>query len=173
MFSIVKPMLVLFLTASLTVAMLAYVHAVTQGPIESRNKAIQEKTMREVLPQATGFTKLDGDYPGNIDTVYEGTASGQTVGYVVALSPEGYGGKINMMVGIGKDENVITGMRVVRHSETPGLGAQAANEKFYGQFTKKALIPVTIDAITGSTITTRAITEAVNEAIAWFLGEGM
>jgi electron transport complex protein RnfG len=83
-----------------------------------------------------------------------------------------------MMVGILATEAKISGMRVLRHTETPGLGANAVREDFYRRFENKYLVPLTvvrtspganeIQAITSSTITTRAITNAVNEAIAWY-----
>jgi electron transport complex protein RnfG len=96
------------------------------------------------------------------------------------LAPSGYSGAINMMVGISSVENKVTGMRVLKHSETPGLGAHAVYEKFYSRFIGKNLVPLNvvkiptgnaneIEAITAATITTRAITEAVNEAIEWYL----
>jgi len=113
--------------------------------------------------------------------VYEGVGGdGEKAGYVVALSPEGYSGKIDMMVGISSAGETVTGMRVLRHTETPGLGAMAVRESFYGKFDGRSLTPLTvvksapgeneIDAITSATITTRAITGAVNEAITWYGG---
>ncbi|MCL2233439.1 MAG: FMN-binding protein, partial [Treponema sp.] len=100
------------------------------------------------------------------------------LGYVLALSPVGYSGNIDLMVGISARDEKITGVRILRHSETPGLGALAARESFYRRFDNRPLIPLTvvrsspgeheISAITSSTITTRAITNAVNEAINWY-----
>jgi electron transport complex protein RnfG len=88
-----------------------------------------------------------------------------------------------MMVGISKAEEKITGMRVVKHSETPGLGALAVNQSFYSQFDGRKLSPLRvvrtspgendIEAITAATITTRAVTNAVNLAIEWYNGGGL
>jgi len=70
-------------------------------------------------------------------------------------------------------------MRILRHTETPGLGAFATREEFFRKFDNKKLQPLKvvrtpasaddeIQAITGATITSKAVTGAVNEAIGWF-----
>ena len=83
-----------------------------------------------------------------------------------------------MLVGIAAAENNIAGIRVLSHSETPGLGALAVRESFYRSFDGLKLAPLRvvksspeigeIEAITSATITTKAITDAVNEAIEWY-----
>ena len=100
------------------------------------------------------------------------------IGYVVQLSPAGYSGAIDMMVGISSVKNELTGMRILKHSETPGLGALAVKESFYGKYDGRKLLSLNvvraspgendIEAITGATITSRAVTNAVNEAIRWY-----
>ena len=178
---VVKPSLTLFITAMITIALLSVVHALTLEPIERQKQRTQEAAMREVLPQADTYTEIPAEIFGSITAVYEGVGGdGEKAGYVVALSPEGYSGKIDMMVGISSAGETVTGMRVLRHTETPGLGAMAVRESFYGKFDGRSLTPLTvvksapgeneIDAITSATITTRAITGAVNEAITWYGG---
>jgi len=136
--------------------------------------------MREVLPGDFIFREIPAEKSGSIVAVYEGRNGGDPAGYVVLLSPTGYSGNIDLIVGISVPAEKITGMRVLRHSETPGLGALAVNEYFFRRFDGRALIPLgvtrstpgehEIAAITSATITTRAITNAVNEAIEWYLG---
>jgi electron transport complex protein RnfG len=193
---ILKPALSLFIIAAVVTALLGIVHTLTLDPIDKKNKAAQEKAQKEVLPQAGDFRKIiPGEGApsgassgasrgtGNIVSIFEGLSEGVTVGYVIELDPAGYSGKIRMMVGISKTDNKITGMRILRHTETPGLGARAVHEKFYRQYDGKQLVPLKIvkaspgnagadeiEVITGSTITTRAITNAVNEAIQWYNG---
>lgn len=172
---VTKPALILFLIAAIVTSLLSLVHAVTLEPIAEQAKRTQEKTMREVLPQATEFGELSIRSPENVVAAFAGRADGERIGYVIELAPEGYSGKINMMVGISTVDNVITGMRVLKHTETPGLGALATKEKFYSQYDNRPLSPITvvkagaregeIDAMTSATITTKAITDAVNEAI--------
>ena len=177
---IIKPALTLFITAVITISALSVVYSLTLEPIRLQAERTQENAMRAVLPQATEFKRLDDvQLSGSITGIFEAINGGESAGYVVALSPAGYGGNIDMMVGISAQEEKITGMRILRHSETPGLGALAARESFYQRFDGKALVPLTvvrsstaaanqISAITSSTITSTAVTKAVNEAIEWF-----
>ena len=101
-------------------------------------------------------------------------AQGKTVGYCIKVEPSGFGGKISMMVGIGTDGE-IQGVKITSMSETPGLGAKA-DDNWLSQFTgKKANISVIksgtakdseINAISGATITSKAVAEGVNIASA-------
>jgi len=182
---ILKPAATLFIIAALVVALLSFVFTYTLEPIEKQKNKTQEAAMRVVIPRAVEYRKIHVEKTGSITAVYEALYSSDAlddkvlVGYVVQLSPEGYSGKIDMIVGISISENAITGMRVLSHTETPGLGANAVKENFYGQFRHRDLVPLgvarnspgeyDIQAITSSTITSRAITEAVNEAIEWYL----
>lgn len=107
-------------------------------------------------------------------------ANGNIIGYVMSTtSPSGYGGDIKVAVGISKEENIITGLSVLSNSETAGLGAKCAEAPFQDQFAGKsanginytktgASTDTEIDAISGATITSNAVTEAVNSAIAFY-----
>jgi len=180
---IIKPALSLFIIAAIITTALVFTYKVTKDPIANQLKKTQEKKMREVFPEAEDYNKIldfskEKKRTGNILSVYEGLKGTEIIGYVVELDPPGYSGKIIMMVGISKAEDKITGMRIIKQTETPGLGALAVKEKFYRRFDGKPLVPLKvvkispkedeIEAITASTVTTKAITRAVNEAIAWF-----
>ena len=179
---IIKPAATLLITAVITVTALSIVYSFTKEPIEKQKRKTQETAMKEVLPQASEYRDMQAEKTGSIVAVYGGYANGDLVGFVVELSPEGYSGKIDLMVGISAIEEKITGMRVLRHSETPGLGANAVKEDFYRRYDNRALVSLgvvraspgenDIQAITSSTITTRAITGAVNEAIEWYNQRG-
>ena len=103
-------------------------------------------------------------------------ASGNVLGYVVSFSSgAGYGGDINMSLGV-TNEGEITGFEVISNSETAGLGANGSTPEFKSQFTgintasimytksgkQEGTDPAQIDAISGATITTKAVTRAVN-----------
>jgi len=175
---IIKPAFALFITAAIVTVLLVLIHSITLEPIAKQVKKTQEKTMKDVFPDAFEYKEMPVEITGNIVRIFEGIKNGETLGFVVELNPSGYSGAINMMVGISKVENKITGMRVLRHCETPGLGSLAAKENFYKKFDGKKPVPLKvvkispgeneIEAITASTITTLAITNAVNEAIEWF-----
>ena len=179
---IIRPAATLFVTAVLTIGALSVVYNYTLEPIEVNRLRKQEAAMRAVLPQASDFREIQTERSGSLVAVFEGLDSGTQVGFVVSLSQPGYSGNIDLMVGICATDERITGMRIVRHSETPGLGALAARADFYRRFDNRSLVPLSvvkttpgehdIQAITASTITTRAITDAVNEAVEWYLAAG-
>ena len=179
---ILKPAMTLFITAVLTIAALSVVFINTYEPIQIQRQIRLEAAMRAVLPHAEEFREMQAQVSGRMVAVFEGTIDDIVVGYVVSLSSPGYSGNIDLMVGIYSADQSISGMRIVRHTETPGLGALIVRPDFYRRFDSRPLIPLgvvrtspgehDIQTITDSTITTRAVTDAVNEAIAWYLAEG-
>jgi Na+-translocating ferredoxin:NAD+ oxidoreductase subunit G len=183
---IIKPAASLFIAAAITVAALSFVYNKTYESIEKQKNKVQEQAMKELLPKAGGFKELQVEFSGSIKAVYEGYYETEKldnrvmVGYIFKLSPSGYSGEIDFLAGVSiLDEREITGIRILRHSETPGLGALAVKQDFYGQFSERDLSPLRvsksspgrdeIQAITSATITSRAITNAVNEAVEWCL----
>ena len=177
---ILKPALSLFFITALITALLALVRDLTLEPIETQRRNTMERTMKAVLPDASDFTEIPAVLTGSMVRVFKGTNGNDTVGFVIELAPVGYAGEIDMMVGISKITETISGMRILRHTETPGLGALAVKENFYSKFDGRSLVPLRvvrtgsaeneIDSITSSTITTVAIVGAVNEATEWFKG---
>jgi len=176
---IIKPALSLFVVAALSAVSLGIIYNVTLEPIENNRRRVQERMLREILAEAHAFREKQTRTYGSMVRVFEGLLEDETVvGYVIELAPMGYGGAINMMVGISKKQNAVSGMRVLRHSETPGFGAYIVRESFFRRFDGISLNPLTvvrrspgeneIQAITSSTITTQAVTNAVNEAIEWY-----
>jgi len=183
---IIKPAASLFIAAAITVAALSFVYNKTYEAIEKQKSKAQEQAMKELLPKANGFKEIEIEKTGSINTVYEGyhetnrLEEREMIGYILKLSPEGYSGEIEFLAGVSIEDEKITGIRILRHSETPGLGALAVKKDFYGQFSGRDISPLRvtktapagrdeIQAITSATITSRAITNAVNEAIEWCL----
>ena len=179
---IIKPAASLFLIAAVITTLIGLVYRLTLEPIAYQYRITQERTMRDVFPQAGEFREINVNLTGNMVRVFEGIRAGEILGYVIELNPDGYSGKINLMVGISRADNNITGMRILKHTETPGLGSHAARAGFYRRFDGRALRPLAvvktypgldeIEALTSATITTRAITYAVNEAIEWYMQGG-
>jgi len=179
---ILKPAATLFVTAVIVIAALSVVFNYTYEPIQIQRQIRLEAAMRAVLPQAEEFSEMEIQRSGTMLAVFKGITNQDVVGYVVSLAPPGYSGNIFLMVGIHSADQRVSGMRIVQHTETPGLGALAVRPDFYRRFDNRPLIPMNvvrvspgehdIQTITASTITTRAITDAVNEAIAWYLAEG-
>ena len=106
-------------------------------------------------------------------------SSGNVLGYVVSFTgTAGYGGDVNMSLGVDND-GVITGFEVISNSETAGLGANCTNAEFKDQFKdisttgimytksgkKEGTDPAEIDALSGATVTTKAVTKSVNAVL--------
>lgn len=165
------PSVVLLLIASLVTALLAVTNVLTKDRIEqlSQERAVQTRMI--VLPDAVEF----GMYKTN-ENVYVGYgADGSEAGYVITTVVKGYGGDVSVMTGISADGTVM-GTQVLEHNETVGLGANVEKLSFTDQFKGKTSgdqFAVTkdggnIDAVTGATISSRAVTNAVSEAMMVF-----
>lgn len=182
--------LVLILTVIALAAglLLAATHAMTKGPIAQAERNDLLKSLKKVLPEYTNEPDKD-TYPLKPETAETGTATGdkpawlfyiarkqeQIVGVAfVCASDEGYGGRIEVLVGVLPD-NTIGGVEVLKHGETPGLGAKIRDESFRSQFAKLDITKTNwgvkkdggdIDAITGATISSRAVVSAVKRGVA-------
>lgn len=172
MSNIIKPAAILLIICVIAAALLGYVNTITSAPIAEQEALAKQESMSAVLPDAASFGEETEISEGNITSVTPALdASGNEIGYAVAITTKGFSAGLKLMYGIDT-EGTITGLSVVDcANETPGLGANAANESFYGQFTgKSGNVAVTkdggeIEALTGATITSRAITDAATEAI--------
>ena len=168
----------LFLIAALVALALAGVNSVTAPAIEKLNAEKTQEAIAAVLPG--GFDTEVTDYTdatGIVSKVYQGEG-----GYAVEVGPGGFDNTITMMVGVDNEGKVL-GISVVSHTETAGLGAVAAagtpaGQNFRGQFVgASGSVSVTkdggtMDAITGATITSRAICVGVNAALDCVAGLG-
>lgn len=166
------PAIKLFIISFVCALLLGLCSEITKEPIAAQEKKTQDDAMMAVLPNAT-FEEIEFEPSGTITMVNQAKdSSGNVIGYVINCAPSGFGGNVGMMVGVDT-EGVITGLRVLSHSETPGLGALSTDPSFYEQFSgKSGNLAVNKDngdivAITGATITSRAVTSGANEAIEW------
>lgn len=125
--------------------------------------------MQTILPGSSAFAPEE--YTGedsNIAAVYKAEN-----GYVVATCTAGYAGDIAMLIGVS-NEGTVTGLQVRDMSETYGLGMEALSDwEFLIQFLGTdgtAQVGTDIDALTGATVTSKAITRSVNSAVAFVTG---
>lgn len=161
----------LFAIAAVAALALGFTNMVTAGPIAEQQVRAAEAARRAVVPAADHFTALTA--PDGLTDAYAGyDASGALVGKTGTIIAKGYGGEIEITVGLGID-GTITGISVggSNFSETAGLGARAKEAWFAEQYIG-ASSPIAlkkdggqIDAITSATITSRAVTNAVNSAV--------
>ena len=170
--------LVLGVTCLACSAILGGAYALTKEPIAAAAAEKTDKAVARVLPTFDGT--LPRDYVeavGKTFPYYQAMDDDQTVGYAIESTVVGFGGNLTLMVGITPDR-VVYSTFVLSHSETPGLGAKCTSDaKFMEQWkgfnpaVKKLAVRKDggdVDAITASTITSRAYTLAVENALAAF-----
>ena len=187
-----KDALVLFAITLVSGLCLGFVYDITKGPIEQATIDKNNRTYQEVLSVASSFADVEGSvekiaelaasgelagFGGvAIESVLVGTdASGSEVGHVInSLSNDSYGGAVKISVGFDA-EGTITGVGIREINDTPGLGLKAKDAKFKDQYIGKnadtlvvtklgASADHEIDAISGATVTSNAVTNAVNAA---------
>ena len=161
---------VLFLICLVTSLLLGLTNEVTAPFIAANNEKTNQEAMASVLP-ADEYTDVTADYAGGDPTVLNVYDAGEA-GYVVQVKPAtSFSGNLTVMVGVGAD-GACTGISITSSGETSGLGSNASKPAFADQFVgKTGEVKVTkdggeINAITGSTITSRGVSEAVTSAIA-------
>jgi RnfABCDGE-type electron transport complex G subunit len=158
---------------------LASVFSLLNPKIEENRKEALNRSLAEIFEDAENpqFSRLDSeDY-----SIYRETdESGALLGYVVRVEATGYGGPIQLLIGISGSLERIVGIDIVEHSETPGLGGRIQENWFKEQFSgldpERDIAYVKneepdadeneIQAISGATISSKAIVSAVNENIA-------
>ena len=164
----------LLLITGVVAAALAGVNAITKDAIAANQEKKTQEALAVVLPAAGNLQKVEltGDN-GIVSEVYTDGA-----GYAVKVLPSGFDGEITMMVGIV--DGKVSGISVISHTETPGLGAVAAaqnakGEAFRGQFVGQngeLAIGDQIDAMSGATITSTAVVAGVNAALNYVANQG-
>jgi len=186
---ILKPTAILFAICVIVSAALAGTNLLTEDKIAEQAALKAEESRKLVIPMAASFEELEErEYPANWEggTVYKAwyvkdeDQSKWVIGYVFETSAKGYGGDVKVMTGItgiNSSEGEVSGVVILSHGETPGLGANAEKEEFRSQYQQAApengikivkyQTPAEgeIEAMTGATITSTAVTNAVNQAI--------
>ena len=127
--------------------------------------------MRELIPGATAFTPVEGK-----ESWFHASQGVTNCGFILPAEGKGYGGSIKILVAVKTNGRIID-FKILSHNETPGLGDRAALPPFRDQFKNKTAENLElvknhdtnfIDAMTGATITSRAVTGAVRESLEKF-----
>ena len=172
----------LLIISAVAALLLALTNSVTAGTIAQRSEQANAEARKLVLDSAETFEEVkdvntDNSKGIEVAEVYEAKdASGNTVGYTLKVVPSGYGGDIELMVGIDSANSQVSGIIVVSNSETAGLGARSTEPEFSDQYKGKPLEELSvlkngtpgdteIKAISGATITSTAVTNGVDAAI--------
>lgn len=180
---IIKLALILFAISFIATLLLTVCNYITKDRIAFLESQNAEEAKQAVIENAE-FTEIALDEEikkmhtsscGDI-AAFRAERNGEFAGYCINVAPTGYIGQINMIVGINPDLS-FAGIKIISMSETPGLGAKAADEAFYGQFYdgKKGELTVVknisepkeneINAVSGATITSKTITNGANCAL--------
>lgn len=172
---ILIPAVALFIICLVSTFLLGGTDLLTKDKIaEVQQKAAQEARLK-VCPEAVSFKEKEVTVDGTSYIVFEGIDSEEkTVGFAVSAFDKSYGGEIQVMTGFDSKLK-ITGVEILSIDDTPGLGMNAKKEEFRAQFSgktgelsvsKQASAENEIQALTGATITSKAVTRCVNAAYA-------
>ncbi len=193
--NMLKDAAILFVITVVAGLVLGFVYQITKEPIALAEAKAEKEAYMEVFPDAANFTEIsvcpaedsnfesawnEAGYEGvSVDKVLTADAAdGSKLGYVLMVTGhEGYGGDITFSMGI-RNDGTVNGISLLSISETPGLGMNA-EEVLKPQFVDKQVAEFTvtksgstmdseIDAISGATITSKAITSAVNGGLYYF-----
>jgi len=162
---VLKPIVVLCVICVIITGALAVTNNATAPIIKAATLAAQEAARKELLPDADNFTKVEDVQVENVSDVY---VADNGVGTVITCSAKGYGGTITVMVAFNPDDTVKQ-IKITEQTETAGLGAKISTDKaFQDSFSglpAEDFEVTDIDAISGATISSKAVTAAVNAAI--------
>ncbi|MDO4296149.1 MAG: RnfABCDGE type electron transport complex subunit G [bacterium] len=185
-----KDALILFAITLISGVLLGGVYEMTKTVIAEKEEAAKQETYREVYADAASFAlneeltekaataDLSSYDKVTVSEILDALdASGTVIGHLAtSTSGAGYGGNVTLTIGI-TNEGAITGIGFLTLNETPGLGMKVADDAFKGQFVGKNAEQLTlvkgggasgedeIDAISGATVTSSAVTNAVNAAL--------
>lgn len=181
---IVKLGAILFAICFISTLLLTVCNYITKDKIAKLDIEMSNQAKAEVIPGADfekieiTDTKLNAKLEElNFVEINKATINGEFAGFCVTVAPQGFGDKINMIVGVKPDLESYYGIKIISLSETPGLGAKASEKSFYNQYSdnKKGILTVVknspqttenqINAISGATITSNAVTQGANNAL--------
>ena len=178
--SVKTMVVVLTVTCMVAGICLSFTYNQTKDAIAQAELDAQLRSVRTVLPPFDGEPEvITRVINGKEKTLYIGRKNGVIVGVAISSTSLGYGGTLKILVGIRPD-GTITGIELLQHKETPGLGAKASSSDFLTQFKGKFLTQSTdeikvkkdggdIDSITAATITSRAVAKAATTALREFM----
>lgn len=171
-----KLVLILTIIAVLTAGLLALINEVTYGIIAEQNVQKTNAALSSVLVADTyepmDLSALSAD--ASVTNIYTAKSGDAVVGHCVEVAPNGFGGPITMIVGIDP-AGAVTKVAIVSMSETSGIGTKTNDEGFLSQYTghaseitastKTTIAENEIKAITGATVSSKAVTAGVNTAL--------
>ncbi|MBL7174824.1 MAG: RnfABCDGE type electron transport complex subunit G [Desulfobacteraceae bacterium] len=178
---IIKMIIVLTIIATVMGTALSLVESITREPIEySRLRFVKGPAVLSV------FTDYDNDPIKDFKkdvmlgeditkSIFPAKKGDKYFAIAFEVTGEGYGGSLGIMIGIDLKSGDLTGLRVITHTETPGLGARVTEPTFYEQFSGLTITDIAlsdkggkVNAISGASISSQGVVEAVKEGLALF-----
>jgi len=155
----VFPIIFITVVVFVSIGLVTWTDSITTDKIEEQKEQQIMSRLKEMFPSMSEYTFEDDIY-----TIY---SNGAGVGYAFLAVGKGYGGDIDILIGL-EDETTIKGITIISQSETPGLGSRIAESSFASKFAGLNIGDVAlkqdggqIDAITGATISSGAVVDAV------------
>jgi Na+-translocating ferredoxin:NAD+ oxidoreductase subunit G len=159
----------LILACLISGLIIGIVYFITAPIAAEKSEMLKQQAMKDLVKDAETFKEVPDK-----DQWFAAEKDGKVIAYVVPSESKGYGGAIKMLVAVTSDGRVID-YNILSANETPGLGDNAAKEPFKSQFKEKQAEALTvvkdpsnkenIQAMTGATISSKAVTKAVKEAV--------
>lgn len=193
-FAFMKDAMILFVITLVAGILLGFVYQITLQPIAAAKEATKKQAYKKVFPDASGFERLESDEDKariqsvndalltkefgkvSVKEVAIAKGGGDDLGYVITSSTmDGFGGEIVLAIGCDL-QGKVNGAEFLTLAETPGLGMKAKEATFISQFSGKKVDAFevvksgqmstnSVDAISGATITSKAVVNAVNAAL--------
>ena len=171
MFAKIKPVVVLTSICLLVTTALAYTNSITAPIIQANTEAANTRSRLELLPEADTFVAVP--IPDEVLAQYNGLEvykAQNDAGYTVSAYGKGFGGKLGIMVAFNNQGDILA-TKVIASEETPGLGDRISEPAYSNQFLQKNGMIAAEDMvfISGATISSKAMLQAVNNASALFV----
>ena len=176
--SLIMPAIMLCIICLITTGLVAATFVSTQAARDEQAAITANANRRELCPDAASFEAIeltDEQQDSGLTEAFTALdADGKVIAWLINAQAKGYGGQVPVLAVIDPD-GTISGLKILNNNETPGLGKKVANASFYSQFINQSAISefvvknasgnqILIDAIAGATISSKAVTSAVNLA---------
>ena len=165
------PVIFLTLVVIISIVALTLANGITKDKIVQAKRDAVAEMLATLFPSMESFTYNEGD---GLYTVLSGD---ELIGHAFMAQGRGYGGAIDILIGVKPDNKSLQGIKIITQQETPGLGAKIINASFVDEFRGVSVDKIDlsrnggeIDAITGATISSTAVVKGVRQAIMKELG---
>lgn len=161
---------ILLIISTFVALLLATVNYITEDKIEENRMLALKTAINEIFAGADEPQEVNGTYNITVPVskLYYIKKDGELIGYCACVMPKGFGGNIEMIVGIDLN-GVVSGIKIISHNETPGLGSRAVTDEYLNNYKNKKnklSLGADIDAVAGATITSKAVLSGVNAVLA-------